>query len=393
VPVLAAGAIAAAGARFFTSREATPVHYETAAVDRGRIDAKVTATGTVSAIVTVQVGSQVSGRIDKLFVDWSSPVKKGQVVATIEPSFFRAAAQQARATYAAARAAVDKAKAQAVEAERTYARSQKLLHEGLASQADVDVAEGNALAARADVAAQEASVLQARAALDQAMLNLGYTTIVSPIDGTVISRNVDVGQTVAAALQAPTLFTIAQDLTKMQVDTNVAEADVGKLREGMAVTFTVDAYPGRPFAGRVRQVRDAAQTVQNVVTYDAVIDFDNDQHLLRPGMTASVTFVYADRADALRLPNGALRFKPDAATVAAMTGAPAAKGKAAPPKAPPPAADERVAWVLRGGKAVEVPVRVGITDGTTTEVVSGDVREGDVAVTEAVADASAGKSR
>jgi HlyD family secretion protein len=381
VPVAVAGVLAAGGARIAASRSATPVHYETAAVDRGNIDAKVTATGTVSAIVMVQVGSQVSGRIEKLFVDFSSPVRKGQVVATIDPALFKAAEEQARANCLAAQGALEKVRAAKVQADRQFVRVRELQREGLASLSDLDVAEAASWAARADVDSATATIVQARATLDQAALNLGYTTIVSPIDGIVISRNVDVGQTVAAALQAPTLFTIAQDLTKMQVDTNVAEADVGKLREGMDVTFTVDAYPNRPFPGRVRQVRDAATTVQNVVTYDAVIDFDNAQRLLKPGMTASVTFVYAERGDVLRLPNAALRFKPDAATMSAMTGGKGGKVEAMK-------GDDRWVWVLRGGHAVSERVKVGISDGSATEVTAGDLREGDLAITEANADAA-----
>ncbi len=314
-------------------------------------------------------------------------------MATIDPALFQAAAEQARANLLAAQAAVEKSKAQRVQTERQYARAVQLGREGLMSQADLDVAEANARTSRADVASAESQVAQARASLNQAELNLGYATIISPIDGIVVSRNVDVGQTVAAALQAPTLFTIAQDLTKMQVDTNVAEADVGKLREGMDVSFSVDAYPGRPFPGKVRQVRDAAQTVQNVVTYDAVIDFDNAELLLKPGMTASASFVYAQKADVLRVSNGALRFKPDRATAAAMRVEPEKKPDVAPPPGNEPAlaADERRVWILRGGRPYEATVKIGITDGTMTEIVAGDLHEGDTAVTEALLDALAPK--
>jgi HlyD family secretion protein len=386
--LLATTGLLTVGARSLRGHAVAPVRYEMATVDRGGVDAKVTATGTVSAIVTVQVGSQVSGRIDKLFVDFSSPVKKGQVVATIDPALLKAAMAQARASYLAGVAAVEKSRAARVQAERQLVRAKQLHAQGLASQADLDVTEAAAWSARADVAAAEASVVQLHAALDQAALNLSYATIVSPIDGTVISRNVDVGQTVAAALQAPTLFTIAQDLTKMQVDTSVAEADVGKLREGMGVTFTVDAYPNRPFPGRVRQVRDAATTVQNVVTYDAVIDFDNTARLLRPGMTASATFVHAQKADVLRLPNAALRFKPDPATVAKMTAVPGRAAPAVRPASLKLAPSERVIWVQRGGRAEPVTIKVGITDGTVTEVVSGPLAEGDAVVSEALVEAS-----
>ncbi|HVY47180.1 MAG TPA: efflux RND transporter periplasmic adaptor subunit, partial [Minicystis sp.] len=354
------------------------VRFETLPLDRGPFAAKVTATGQTSAIVTVQVGSQVSGRIDSLKVDFNSPVKKGQVVATIDPSLFNAAVGQASANLKSARAAVVNAVAQRAHAEKDLARARLLFDEGLASRADLDAAEATAEVGRAQVTAALASVSQAEAALDQAKLNLSYTTVVSPIDGVVISRNVDVGQTVAATLQAPTLFTIAQDLRKMQVDTNVAEADIGKVRQGMVATFTVDAYPGRTFSGSVRQVRDAATTVQNVVTYDAVIDVDNDDLALKPGMTANATFVYAERGDVLRVPNAALRFKPDAATVTAMT---AGAQRAAPPK---PAADERVVWTEAGGHAAPHLVKIGISDGTSTEVTAGDVQPGEAAVTEAV---------
>ncbi|HEX8792423.1 MAG TPA: efflux RND transporter periplasmic adaptor subunit [Polyangiaceae bacterium] len=356
------------------------VRYQTAPVDHGAIDAKVTASGAVSAIVTVQVGSQVSGRIQAWYADFSSKVKKGQLIAKIEPSLFKAAVEQAQANYTAGKATYDKSIANRVLAERNYARTLALFEQALASRGDLDAAEAAAGAARADVGTADATMLQARAALDQARLNLSYTDIVSPIDGIVISRNIDAGQTVAASFQAPTLFTIAQDLTKMQVDTNVAEGDVGNVREGMAASFTVDAFPTRTFHGVVRQVRDNATTLQNVVTYDAVIDVDNGDLALRPTMTANVTFVYASRADAVRIPNAALRFRPDSSTIAAMTG---------PSAGPAPsrdglAADQRLLWTLRAGAASPHVVRIGISDGMTTEMVDGDLRAGDVVVTEAI---------
>jgi len=371
---------AAAGvAKMATARPNSPVSYETVTVDRGPLAAKVTATGTVSALVTVLVGSQVSGRIESLNADFGSQVHKGQTIATIEPSLFRAAAAQARANHVSARAAVARAHAHTALAEKELTRAKRLLAESLVSRAEYDTAEATLAAAQADEAAAVAGVSQAQAALEQTQLNLRYTTIVSPIDGIVISRSVDVGQTVAATLQAPTLFTIAQDLTRMQVDTNVAEADVGKIRPGMNVTFTVDAYPARSFAGVVRQVRDNATTLQNVVTYDAVIDVDNSERLLKPGMTASVTFTYATRDDVLRVPNAALRFKPDPATLAIMG--------AAPPRSLRP--DERAVWVLRGERATAEPVKIGISDGTSTEVVSGDLRPGERVVSEASASTTA----
>jgi HlyD family secretion protein len=371
--VLAAGA-AAMVASWALSRPQPLVRYETAVVDRGPMAAKVTATGTVSALVTVLVGSQVSGRIDALFADFGSVVKKDQPIATIEPSLFRAAVAQARANQASAKANVDRTRAHVVEGEKDFVRDQGLLKDGLISRADYDAAEATLAAAKADEAAARSSVSQAGAALEQAELNLRYTKILSPIDGVVISRNVDVGQTVAATLQAPVVFTIAQDLTQMQVDTNVAEADVGKIRAGMNVSFTVDAYPTRTFDGTVRQVRDNATTLQNVVTYDAVIDVDNSEHLLKPGMTASVTFTYATRDDALRLPNAAIRFKPDAATLAKMGAKPASGVRP----------DERAVWVLRGERPALEIVRIGISDGTSTEVLSGGMGPDDRAIVEAI---------
>jgi HlyD family secretion protein len=382
-------AVAAAGGwRYAHSHSAPPVRYQSAQVDRGPIAAKVTASGSVSAIVTVQVGSQVSGRIQAWYVDFSAPVKRGQVIALIEPSLFRAAVAQGRANYAAAKATCDKAVANRALADRNYARELALFEQNLAARADLDAAEAAAASSRADIEAAAAGTQQSRAALDQAELNLSYTRIVSPIDGTVISRNIDVGQTVAASFQAPTLFTIAQDLTKMQVDTNVAEGDVGKIRPGMDAAFGVDAFPTRTFHGIVRQVRDNATTLQNVVTYDAVIDVDNSDKALRPTMTANVTFVYATKTDVVRMPNAALRFKPDAATVVAMT----AGGVAPLGGHDDLAADQRLVWIAAGGMASPRVVRVGISDGMQTELVEGDVRPGDAVVSEALLTAVARKA-
>jgi len=368
VPLLAVAVIGGAGARYAMTRGPALPHYNTVAIDRGRIASKVTATGTLSALVTVQVGSQVSGRVESIKVDFNSPVKKGQVVATIDPQMFRAAVDQAQANYASAKANLEKSKAQALDAERQYTRSKQLGEQKLVAQADVDSAQATTDAARAQVAASEAAVQQAQAALSQANINLKYTTIVSPIDGIVISRSVDVGQTVAASLQAPTLFTIAQDLTKMQVDTSVAEGDVGKVHTGMSVGFVVDAYPGKRFDGVVRQVRDAATTVQNVVTYDAVIDVDNSERLLKPGMTATVTFTPAERNDALRIANTALRYRHE--------------GASGPTAQAPKSSDKRTVWVLKNQHASPVDIQIGLSDGSVTEVVSGDLHEGDQVITE-----------
>jgi HlyD family secretion protein len=345
------------------------------------------------------VGSQVSGRIAALYADFNSPVKKGQLIAKIDPALFQAAVDQARANLAAAQGNLVKARVQAVDARRQFVRQQELATRKLNAQADLDTAQANADGADAQVAAAEGSVAQTRAALQSAEVNLAYTNILSPTSGTVISRNVDVGQTVAASLQAPTIFVIAEDLAKMQVDTSVAEADVGRLKSGMAATFTVDAYPGEIFRGTVRQIRNAPQTVQNVVTYDAVIDVDNPEFKLKPGMTANVTFVYAEKDDVLKVPNSALRFRPPSSMLADQKGASAGGKPGAPgaagatggtggPRAPGAggrpgdAPDRRTVWTLNGDKPEPEKIKTGISDGSFTEVVEGDLKTGELVITD-----------
>jgi len=289
-----------------------------------------------------------------------------------------------------------------MDADRQFARSKALRDSELASQKDLETAETTAQVAHASVGVSEAGLAQARAQLNQAKVNLSYTSIISPIDGTVISRSVDVGQTVAASLQAPIIFTIAEDLRKMKVDTNVAESDVGGLEPDMEVYFTVDAYPGQRFKGKIGQIRNAALTVQNVVTYDAVIEVDNNDLKLRPGMTANTTIVYAQRNDVLTVPNAALRFRPpnldpDGAD-AGSASTEAASSSSANPNGPPVPRRTRQArgtkqegahgqrktlWVLRDGNAVPVRVQVGLSDGSYTEIAGGDLQEGDQPITDA----------
>jgi HlyD family secretion protein len=379
---IVAGLVVAGGAVFFAARPSAPppaAKYETTEVTRGPVVARVTASGTLSPLVTVQVGTQVSGRILHLFADFNSAVTKGQVVAKIDPQLFQAAVEQQRANHAAARANLAKAKAQAVDARKQYERAKRLVAAKYVPEADVDTAEATLNVALAQIDAASGALQQATAAMRQAEVNLEYTTIVSPIDGVVISRNVDVGQTVAAALQAPTLFTIAQDLGKMQVHCNVAEADIGRLAAAMPVTFTVDAWPSERFAGVIHEVRNSPQTIQNVVTYDAVIDVENPDLKLKPGMTANVTFVVADREDALRIPNAALRFRPPPDMAKALTAEPRGTGTL----------DRRTAWLLRDDAPVPVALKVGITDGTVTEVLDGDLKAGDRVVTDVTGDARA----
>jgi len=356
--------------------------FETAAVARGPIAARVTATGTLSPLVEVQVGSQVSGRIQELLVDFNDPVTRGQVIARIDPRLFETEVARARANLAAAEANVLRAEAALTDARLKHERASGLYARGMGAKADADTALASYEAAQAELASARAAREQAKAALAQAETNLSYTTIYSPIDGVVISRDVDVGQTVAASLQAPTLFTIAEDLRKMEVHTHVAEADVGKLVPGMAVEFGVDAWPGERFTGTVKEVRYAPQTVQNVVTYDAVVSVDNEDLKLRPGMTAEVVFLVEEREDALLVPNAALRFVPPDELLASAE--------------PPPEEDgggvSRVLWVLDGGRPRAVRVRVGITDGRNTEVAGGPLAPGDHVITGLAAD-SGGERR
>jgi HlyD family secretion protein len=323
-------AVIAAVATFaaFRGNSTKAPQYFTAEVSRGTIRSLVEATGTINAVTTVQVGSQVSGTISRLNADFNSQVKKGQVIAQIDPSIFegnlmqaRADLENAKANAAAARANLEKAKSTAVQARADYQRTVALAKEGVLSQQQLEVTKATTESADASVNAAQAQVTQANAQVSQrsaavsvAKTNLDHTTIIAPVDGIVINRSVDVGQTVAASLQAPTLFTIAQDLTKMLVYTKTDESDIGRIRPGQPVNFKVDAFPNDQFTGRVQQVRMNATVVQNVVTYDTVIEFDNPERKLFPGMTAYVTIPVATARDVLKIPNSALRFKPDLKT-------------------------------------------------------------------------------
>jgi HlyD family secretion protein len=397
--------IVAAGAigfwRWQASRSAVDVSYRTAPVERKKIVARVTASGTLQATVTVQVGAQVSGRIAKLNADYNSKVKKGDIIAKIDPQLFIAAVEQAQANYVAAKAGVAKAEAEQRDADLGQKRAKSLADQGLASAAELQTANTALSVAAAQVDLAKATLQQQAASLNQAKVNLSYTDIHSPIDGVVISRSVDVGQTVAASLQAPVLFTIAEDLKTMQVHTSVAEGDVGRLQPEMETWFTVDAFPGQRFKGKISQIRNAAQTVQNVVTYDAVIDVDNSDLRLRPGMTATTTIVYAERPDVLAIPNAAMRFHPPAEMASAIASAPHAPAASLSVTAAGPEASasakprgrrapgekgesaERTLYVLRGGRPETVDIKTGLSDGTSTEVASGDVKEGDLVIVEA----------
>ena len=417
----------------FQMRGKGPVQYYTAGVESGEIKQVVEATGTINAVITVQVGSQVSGAISKLYVDFNSHVRKGQVVAQIDPALFQGALSQAKADMENAKANLAvgiantaKAKAAELQTKVDYDRNLGLSQQGVVSPQALDLAKANADSAAAQVAGALAAEQQARAQVQQkqaavevAQTNLDYTTIHAPIDGTVVARNVDVGQTVAASLQAPTLFTIAQDLTKMQVYAKTDESDVGQIRPGQKVSFKVDAYPRDTFTGTVSQVRMNSTVVQNVVTYDTIIDFDNPELKLFPGMTAYVTIPVATAMNVTKVPNGALRYKPDLSadeihalyhqyglpdgaaertttakppTTGGAGGSQPAGGRGAKDTVAlhlsepvGPKYDVQVVWKLRPDKSLEpVRIKTGITDHTFTEMVqplNGDLKAGDELVT------------
>ncbi|HWY68158.1 MAG TPA: efflux RND transporter periplasmic adaptor subunit [Terriglobales bacterium] len=387
-------AIAALGA--FTLRGGDKPAYTTQRVQQGDIRQLVQATGTIDAVTTVQVGSQISGTISKLNADFNTRVKKGQVVAELDPALFQGALlqaqadlQNAEATAAAAKAELLKAQATAAQTQKAYERSDALAKEGViaAQQLDIDKAtsesnQAGVASAAAQVKQANAQVAQKLAAVKVAQTNLDHTIIRSPIDGTVTARSIDVGQTVAASLQAPTLFTIAQDLTKMRVYAKTDESDVGQIRPGQPGTFSVDAFPNEVFRGTVEQVRMNPTTVQNVVTYDTVIAFDNPQQKLFPGMTAYVTIPVAQAANVIEVPNAALRFKPDLSAdklqqlFAANGIQSSGKGRQS---------QQAVVWKLDGTKNL-VPVQIvaGLTDHVNTavtKVVAGGLNAGDVIVT------------
>jgi HlyD family secretion protein len=395
------------------------ITYETLPVERGPIQAKVTATGNLNAVVDVLVSSQVSGNIEALYADWNSKVKKGQLVALIDPEIFKAQVDQAAATFRSAHSATITAQAQVeksksdlsaanaseksaeavaakdlaneTNAKAQWERADELFREEVIAQQDCDTAKANYDASQAQVTADQAQIdaarqnlksaqasvevaqselstaqaqeLQARAALQQAQINLDHCQIYAPVDGTVIARRMDIGQTVAATLNPPTIFEIAQDLTKMQVDTSVDESDVGNVVKGQTATFIVDSYPDTIFHGVVADIRKAPIITQNVVTYDVVITVENSDLKLFPGMTANVTILAAKLDDTLKVPNSVLRFRPSAA-VSKKTGLPAIQ------------MDKQQVYVLAGGTLKAVPVKFGLSDGRFTAVSSNQLQPG-----------------
>jgi len=333
-------------------RRQKPPRFRTEKVLRGELVSTVSATGTLAAVVTVQVGTQVSGTIKELLVDFNSTVKAGQVIARIDPALFNAKVKETLGNYQSALANRDKAAADLTDARKNLERSRQLFDEGIISRADLDTAETRFQVATAALAAAESAVTQNLGQHEQAQTNLQYATITSPSNGIVISRNVDVGQTVAASFMTPTLFTIAQDLTKMEIQTSVDEADISKVRVGQPVTFTVDAYSTQTFGGTVAQIRKAPILTQNVVTYVVIVSVENKDLKLMPGMTADVTIEAVRLRDVLKVPSASLRFKPETEGAGARSA-------------------EKV-YALRAGAPVPIPVKTGITGDGYVEVVSSE---------------------
>ena len=450
-----AGALGGFGAWRILTVKADKPTYLFAPIDRGDIIMQVAANGTLQAVTTVQVGTQVSGTIQDLYVDFNSEVKKGQLLARLNPDLFQAAVDQAaanvraaeatlnddKASIASMKANIEKSRVDLIDKQRKFKRTKELFDQGLVTQDDQDsaqaaldaasatlkAAQAQLESAQARLIADESRLGQSKANLDNAKINLDHTIITSPISGTIISRNVDRGQTVAASFSSPTLFTIGEDLTKMQVNTNIDEADVGRIKNGMEATFSVDAYPGETFEGEISQVRLAATTVQNVVTYNAIIDVPNLQLKLKPGMTANVKILIEKVENVLKFPNSAMRFRPslpDAEMLAAYqrsgeekyykfvkamsggsgnsaSGAGAAgggaggmamgmrqgsgsggSGQARPTASSAVRSNNRgrriPLWIIGEDKLIRpVIVKLGLTDGVLTEIVDGKLKEGD----------------
>ena len=361
--------------------EMAPV-VSSAAITRGSIVSAVSATGVIEAVTTVQVGSQVSGTVQSLSADFNSIVRKGQLLARLEPSLYQSAIDQANANLIKAEADFERARVSVTDAEMKLARAKELSLRQLIPATELDNAQVTRDTAAAQVRSAQATVTQARASVSQARVNLSKTVIASPIDGIVISRNVDVGQTVAASLSAPVIFVIAADLTRMRLNASIDESDLGRIKQGQAVTFTVDAYPQDTFEGIVEQVRLNPVVTSNVVTYAAIISAPNGELKLKPGMTASLNVEIARRDNVLRVPAAALRFRPNAETLAALKANASVPARAA-------GENNGTVWTYRDGAATPVKVKLGVSDGTWTELVDSSLVEGAQLVTKVEVDGSA----
>lgn len=377
--------IVAAIAIFAYFKRTPEITYKTTKIERGTIVSTVSATGNLSAVTTVQVGTQVSGTIQKLYVDYNSRVKKGQPIAEIDPSLFKASVEQSHGNYLSAEANLQKNKVALDDAERTMKRNKKLLADGIISQGDYDVVETAWQSAKAALKATEGTLAQTRGSLMQSRTNLNYSVIRSPVDGVVISRTIDVGQTVAASFQTPTLFTIAKDLTKMQIEVSVDEADISRIKLDQKTSFTVDAYPEQSFKGKVVQIRDAPVITQNVVTYVVVVNVDNGDLKLKPGMTANVSVEVARKDDVLKLPPVALRFKPksngnELKEKRQADGTREGGGKPGGRKG----GNGQQVYILKDNKLVAVPVKTGIANNSSIELLEATLKEGTEVVIEQV---------
>jgi HlyD family secretion protein len=356
-----------------------PPRYITAPVTRGPVVKEIITTGAVNPVVTVQVGSYVSGIIKALYCDYNTVVKAGQLCAKIDPRPYQLTVEQRTADLASARAQLEKDRANLAYARTNYERDLSLLKEGVVSQETVDTDKSAYHQARAQITLDKATIKQREAALNAAKVNLGFTDIVSPVNGVVVSRNIDVGQTVAASFQTPTLFLIAKDLTKMQVDTNVSESDVGEAKVGQKASFTVEAYPNKPFWGKVTQIRQAPITVQNVVTYDVVVSVSNPKLELLPGMTANTRIVADERKNVMRVPIQAIRFDPGGLQKA---------GKSAESNRDRKKTKGSQVWVLRDGKPYAIPVTTGLRDTTYVEITGGKLQVGDAVIVNVITGAN-----
>ena len=344
----------------FINMNANKEQYKTRALKKRTIVQSVFASGTVNPVITVSIGSQVSGTIKELYVDYNSEVKKGQLLAQIDPALFEARVNESRASLNNAQANYERVKSVMENDLKTYNRYKALYERKFVAKSELDLAESTYKADVASLNAAKAQIAQAKATLDNNLTNLRYTRIISPVDGIVVSRSVDVGQTVAASFQTPTLFSVAQDLTKMQIDTSVVEADIGRVKVGQDVEYTIDGYPDETFTGKVSQVRISPTTVQNVVTYNVVIIIDNKDLKLIPGMTANVSIITNKKENVLCTDNRALKFSP-------QTTKDGAKKKY----------QEYGVWILEKNKPKRVTVQIGASDENYTEITSDELKEGD----------------
>lgn len=366
--IVGLGLVLALSSRSFVSLEsAAPApSYSLGTVKRGDLNLSVSATGTLSPLITVQVGSQVSGTLEEVYVDFNSKVKKGQVIAQIEPSLFKAKVAQEQANYESTQAASEKAWVTVQDAKRKLERAKQLRSRNMMAESEVDAAQFEYNAAVVEHKVQVAAASQAQASLEQAKLNLAHTTIYAPIDGVVLSRDVDIGQTVAASLQAPTLFTIAQNLQRMQIETDVDEAFIGMIREGQPVRFTVFAYPKEVFTGQLVQIRLNPKVESDVVLYNCIIQVDNSDLKLKPGMTATVTIEVDQRKDILKVPNSALRYVPNL---------PRKQLKEIREELNVQS-NETLIWTPAGNDVKPIKVKVGLTSDQETEINSTKLQDG-----------------